>query len=233
MSTRTNSLINFAVAGIVRLKPSTWKPEEDAFLRANLGILTEAEMGKALGRTEIAVRLRWKRDLQLPSPSKAPGVLTAHQAARMLGVDGHKICHWVDKGFIPGRLMAGGRKIRLIDRKAFQEWILNTANWMYFDLRKVKDAELKRLLKRAEKRWGDQWWPTPKVARYHGVRTNDVKRYIKLGRIKATQIQYSYGGRHEAMRWKLWFVLKSEATRPDLKFVVRRYKNTKSKRKAL
>lgn len=233
MSTSTNSLIDFAVAGIQRQKAPNWGKEEEAFLSANLGILTDAQIGERLGRSEIGVHLHWIRDMQLPSPSKAPGVITAHKAARMLGIDSHKIAHWVDKGFIPGRQMAGGTKIRLIEREAFKQWVLNTANWMYFDIGKVQETELKRLLKDAAKRWGDEWWPTPKVAKYHGVGVGDVKRYIKMGRIKATQIRYSYGGRHPDLGWKLWFVLKSEATRRDLKFVVRRYKNTKRKRKAI
>lgn len=226
MATNIDALIELAVKSAegTRLHSRKWTPEEDAFLKANLGKMTEATMGKALGRTETAVRLRWKRDLQLVSPSKAPDVLTAHQAAHMLGIDAHKIAHWVDKGFIPGRIMAGGRKIRLIDRNAFVEWVMDHDHWMYFDLTQVQDEELKRLLKKEKKTWGDEWWDTPRVARHHGVKVNDVKRYIDHGRIKAHQIQYSYGGRHPNLSWKLWFIRKSEATRKDLKFVVRRYK---------
>ena len=226
MSTKLDALISFAVKGSEgeRGKARKWNSEDDNFLKTNLGYMTEEEMGKALGRTATAVRLRWKRDLQLVSPSKAPNVITAHKAARMIGVDSHKITHWVDQKFIPGRQMAGGRKIRLIDRDAFLKWVLEPMNWMYFDLRSVKDLELKKLLRRKSKQWGDEWWPTPKVARYHNVKTGDVKRYIKLKRIRARQIEFSYGGRHPDLAWKLWFVLKSEATRPDLKFIVRRYK---------
>jgi len=224
MATNINSLIDFAVrhSESQRVNSRKWTPEEDAFLKTNLGKMTEAAMGKALGRTETAVHLRWKRDLQLVSPSKAPDVITAHQAARMLGIDGHKIAHWVDQGFIPGRLMAGGRKIRLIDRKVFIAWVMDHDHWMYFDLAKVQDEELKQSLAEESKRWGDEWWETPRVAKHHGVATSDVKRYIKAGRIKATQIQYSYGGRHLNLSWKLWFVLRSEATRKSLHFVRRK-----------
>ena len=222
-----NALIDMAVktAEGVRKKSRQWTPGEDAFLKNNLGKMTDAQIGQAMGRSPIGVHLRWSRDLQLPSPSKAPDVLTAHQVAKMLGIDGHKIAHWVDKGFIPGRIMAGGRNIRLIDRKVFTAWVLDHDHWMYFDIDKVQDKELKKSLAKESKLWGDEWWETPRVAKYHGVETGDVKRYIKAGRIKATQIKYSYGGRDPLLRWKLWFVLKSEATRKDLHFV-RRKKNS-------
>jgi len=202
-----------------RNKARPWSPEDDAFLKENLGYLTDAEIGKALGRTAIAVHLHWSRDLQLPSPSKAPGVLTARDAARILNLDGHKIAHWVDKGFICGREMAGGRKIRLIEQEDFETWALNTDHWMYFDIQQVEDADLKKKLMEKAEEWGDEWWPTSQVARYHNVKTGDVKRYIKMGRLKATQIKYSYGGRHPRLSWKYWFVLKSEAVK--VKFVKR------------
>lgn len=219
-----SALIHMALRSAegVRQKSRQWTTDEDAFLAANLGKLSDAEIGKALGRTSIGVHLRWSRDLQLRSPSKADDVITAYQAALSLGIDGHKVAHWVDKGFIPGRLMAGGRKIRLITREDFQKWALEPLHWMYFDIDQVQDEELKKLLKQKAKEWKDEWWTTPRVAKYHGVGTSDVKRYIKAGRIKATQIQYSYGGRDPELRWRLWFVLKSEATRKTLKFVRRK-----------
>lgn len=225
MSSELDALINFAIRGAERERVHSrkWTAAEDQFLKDNLGKLTNKEMGRALGRSHLGVHLRWSRDLHLPAPSKAPGVLTAHQAARMLGIDAHKIAHWVDKGFIPGRMMAGGRKIRLINRQDFITWLLEPEHWIYFDIHQVKDAELKKQLKHAAKEWGDEWWATPKVAQYHGVITSDVKRYIKLGRIKATQIQHSLGGRHPDQYWAYWFVLKSEATRVDLTFI-RRYR---------
>jgi hypothetical protein len=198
-----------------------WNEAEDTFIRQNLGWMTDAEMAEALGRSEVAVHLRWDRDLGLPGPSKAPDVITAHKAAEALGIDEHKIAHWTDMGLIPGRIMAGGRKIRLIQRETFRRWVLNPMNWMYFDIHLVQDEELKRLLVKRAQRWGDEWWPTEKVAEYHGVDTGDIKRYIQLGRIRAFQPPYSLGGRHPHGGWSRWFVLKSEATRKDIKFLRR------------
>jgi hypothetical protein len=200
-------------------KSPMWSLEEDQYLRENLGWMTDAEIGEQLGRTQIAVHLRWSRDLRLPSPSKAPDVVTAHQAAAMLGIDGHKIAHWVDVGLIPGRVMAGGRRIRLIKRITFMVWACAPRNWVYFDITKVNDPHLKRLLKLEQKRWGDEWWTTPQVARYHGVNVGDVKRYIKLGYLHSFRSPVSYGGRHHNGAWSLHFILKSEATRKGFKFV--------------
>ena len=180
--------------------------------------MTDAEMGKALGRSETAVHLRWTR-MGLPGPSKNPNVITAQKAAILLGIDSHKICHWVDMGIIRGRLMAGHRKIRLIRREDFRRWVLNPENWIYFDPNKISDKSLRRLALLRKKRWGDEWWTTRQVAEYHGVETSDVKRYIQLGRIRARQTTVSLGGRHVDMSWASWFVLKSEAIRPDLVFI--------------
>jgi len=193
-----------------------WTEEEDQFLRDHLGWLTDEEIGAELGRTATAVHIRWTRELHLPSPSKAPDILTGEKIANMLGLDDHKIIGWIDQVFIPSRIMAGGRKIRLIKRQDFMNWVLDPENWMYFKISSVEDADLKKELEKAAKRWGDEWWSTPMVARHHGLSTSDIKRHIQLGRIKATQIKYSFGGRHPTRKWSYWFVLKSEATRVDL-----------------
>lgn len=199
-------------------KRGEWTPEEDAFIEKNLGWLTDAEMGKALGRSEISIHLRWTRK-GLPGPSKNPNVITAQKAAVALGIDTHKVCHWIDMGIIRGRPMAGRRKIRLVRREDFRRWVLDPMNWIYFDPRKIADRELRRMAMLRMQRWGDEWWTTRQVAEYHGVETSDVKRYIQLGRIRARQTTVSLGGRHADMSWASWFVLKSEATRPDLVFV--------------
>jgi hypothetical protein len=207
------SLIGFVVRQSegVRVKARVWTTGEDAFLKQNLGYLTDLQIGQALGRSENAVRLRWKRDLDLPSPSKAPDVITADGAARLLGIDGHKTAHWVDKGLIPGRLMAGARKIRLIKRSDFERWVLSPSNWIWFDPKRVQDARLKRLCRLRAKRWGDEWWPANRVAKYHGVDTKDVQRLIYRGEIPAVQLPVSLGGRNENRAWSNWFVKKSDA----------------------
>jgi hypothetical protein len=174
--------------------------------------MTDAEIGAQLGRSEVAVHIRWTRELHLPSRSKHPDVVTAQQAANMLGIDDHKTAHWVDMGLIPGRLMPGDRKMRLIKRVDFRRWVLNPMNWVYFRIEKIQDPELKRMCKKRAARWGDEWWTTRQVADYHGVDTKDVERYIKkLGRLKSFHLPVSLGGRHPNLGWSYHYVLKSEA----------------------
>lgn len=201
----------FAVAEAPRVS-RPWGPAEDEFLRQQVGYMTDQEIGDVLDRTEIAVMLRRKRDLHLPSPSRHPSIITASQAAVMLGVDSHKITHWVDKGYIPGRYMAGKRVIRLIPRISLLVWAISPKNWVYFDISKVREPKLKRLLALRAQRWGDEWWSSRQVADYHGVTTGDVKRYIKLGRLKSFRLPVSLGGRHDGDRaWSNHFILKSDA----------------------
>lgn len=188
-----------------------WTEVEDRFIRENLGYMTDEELGMQLGRTANAVHLRWDRDLELPGPSKAPTVYTANHAAWLLGIDAHKTSAWVDCGLIPGRLMAGGRKIRLIDRQLFRRWVLNPMNWMYFDRRKVNDPELKRMLAKRAKRWGDEWWTTRQVADHHGIKTGEIKRYIQRGELPAVRLPFSLGGRHPDRKWSNHFVKRSDA----------------------
>ena len=217
------ALLDHVVSRAAAINPNAnarvWSASEDKFLRENLGYMTDAEIGKALNRTSIAVHLRWSRDLHLPSPSMNPDVVTAHQAARILGIDSHKIANWVDVGIIPGRYMAGTRKIRLIRRISLMVWACSPKNWVYFDIKKVNDPHLKRLLELRAQRWDDEWWSTPTVAKFHGVNTGDVKRYILLGRLKSFRLPVSLGGRHDNRKWSNHFVLKSQAVK--VKFIKR------------
>ena len=166
---------------------------------------------KALIRRRFYEPHQLEEALAIPGPSKAKDVVTAQGGARLLGIDAHKIAHWVDMGLIPGRLMAGERKIRLIKRADFERWVLTTDNWIYFDPKKIADKRLKRLCQLRAKRWDDEWWPTNKVARLHGVDTKDVQRLIYRGEIPAVRLPVSLGGRDHNRRWSNWFVKKSDA----------------------
>ncbi len=219
MLNELDALITFAVSGadLERNRPPRWTPAEDEFLRENLGWMTDDEMGKALGRSAVAVHLRWDRDLGLPGPSKAPNIVTATRAAKMLGIDGHKTAGWVDMGLIPGRLMAGKQTkchtIRLIDRIAFRRWVLNPMNWVYFDIKQVQDPELKRMLKKRARRWGDEWWTVRQVADHHGVNIKNVEQQITRGQLPSFRLPVALGGRHWNRAWSYHFVLRSDALR--------------------
>lgn len=211
MDAMMDRMVRLAVAEDAANGRRTWTAAEDQYVRDHLGWLTDAEMAEALGRTPVAVHLRWNLDLKLCGPSKAPEVITANRAAEALGIDAHKVAHWVDVGLIRGRFMAGGRNIRLIQRETFRRWALNPENWVYFDHRLVMDPELRRMMAKRARRWGDEWWTTRQVAEHHGVEVGDVKRYIQMGRIHSVRLPVSLGGRHAERKWSNHFVLKSEA----------------------
>lgn len=200
-----------------------WTPDEDAFLRENLGVISEAEIGRILGRSENGVHIRAERHLDLPRPMKDPHYITLNKMAQALGVDAHKVVSWADRGFFPcERLPFKADTRAYIYRRAlrltFLTWAINPKNWVWFDPTAVPDPLLRRLLELRRKRWGDEWWSTAQVAAYHDVENADVVRYIKLGRLQAVRTP-NRGGRDEARRWSNWYILRSEATRPGLRFV--------------
>jgi hypothetical protein len=195
-----------------------WTDAEQEYLVAHRMDMSDAEIAAALGRTEQGVHLYSERIARLPRPSKHPDYITATQAAKLLGVDAHKTISWFDRDFFTGGfLMPGKRKIRLIPRLSLYRWCLNPANWIWFDIDKVTEPALRRKLALARQRWGDEWWDTSQVAAYHAVDNKDVLRYIKHGNIRAVQAS-GLGGRADRPGWAHWFVLRSEATRPGLRF---------------
>lgn len=192
-------------------KAGSWTPEEDAFVRKNLGWLSEKEMAKKLGRTQIAVRLRWKRDLLLTPPSKNPSTITANQAAKLINVEIHAFCWWCDHGLVPARVLPGERTIRVIDRTAFKLWVIDPMNWIYFDWKRIKDPTLYKLCEYRAKHWGDEWWTSRQVADYHDVDIRNVNMQIKRKTLPAVKTKISRGGRHKNRAWTYWFILKSDA----------------------
>ena len=198
-------------------KSPRWTEDEDEFLRRNLGYVEETQIAESLGRSQLGVHLRWSKYRGFPAPSKHPDYLTAQQIAKRLGEDAHKVCSWIDRGMLPGEILPGERKIRRVRKAVLLRWLVNPDNWIWFEIERVRDPHLRRLLELKRERWGDEWWTTPQIAAYHGVDVGDVKRYIKLGRIQAVQAR-NRGGRHKHNRWANWFVLRSEATRKDLVF---------------
>lgn len=193
-----------------RVKARPWTLQEDQFLKDNLEYLSDAEIGVRIDRSEIAVHMRWTRELDLPARSKMPGVITGHQVAGILDVDEHAAPYWVRCGFLPGKIMPGG-EITLIKEKDLIKWAVNVNNWPYFDIEKVTDPHLYRLLQLKKERWGNEWWTTKEVANYCKVDVGDVKRYLRLGKLKGQHLKYSKGGRYLDRKWSNWYVKKSDA----------------------
>lgn len=219
MSIDVNALINFVVSKSEYLREGArvWTQAEEDFLRANVGYLTDAEMGQAIGRTAAAVKIRRVRVLGLPGMSRAPHLITARRAADLLGIDMHKTAAWVDMGLLPGWIMAvAGTKyhnIHLIERTALRRWVLNPMNWVYFKPENVRDLELRRMLRKRAARWGDEWWTTRQVADYHRVDIKVVNQQIRRGTLPSFRLPVSLSGRHPERVWSNHFVRKSDALR--------------------
>lgn len=198
-------------------KARSWTDDELEFLTRNLGYMEEMDIAAALGRSQLAVHLRWEKYMDLAAPSKHPDYITGNRIAKLIGCDAHKVCSWIDRGMLPGEILPGLRKIRRVRKTTLLRWLLSPKNWIWYDIERVRDLHIRRLLELKRERWGDEWWNTNQVAEYHRVDVQDVKRYIKLGRIQGVQAP-NLSGRDNAS-WAHWFVLRSEATRPDLVFL--------------
>jgi hypothetical protein len=190
-----------------RNKAPDWTAAEDAYLRQHYLFATDQDLGEILGRSAEAVHLRWERDLHLPARSKHPQWPNASRIGHMLGIACSKrIIRLIDEGILPGRRTAtDDGYIRIVNLRTLTRWVLNPNNWIYFDTRKVRDAHLRRLIDHKRAAWGDEWLTTAQVADLHGVEHKDIERYILAGKIKA-------------VRWNNWRILRSEATKPGLKF---------------
>jgi len=193
--------MTFIVAEDRHPAPPRWTAEEDAFLEANLGWLSEAEIAERLGRSVNAVHLRWFRDLKLPAPSRHPDIVTANQVAAMLGVDGHSIIKLINRGLLPARTLPGDRNIRVIRRITLHRWVINPDHWPYFRpwQKTIPDPHLRRLVTLKMARWDDEWWTPGQVAEYHGLTSSNViNRRILNGDLPA-------------IRWGNWWIKRSDA----------------------
>ncbi len=175
-----------------------WTDAEVEFLRQNLGMMTIEEIGHVLGRTAEAVKIVRVR-YGIPSPSRRAGMLTGNQISELLHVDIHTVSTWVRRGILPCQIMAGKRRILLIERWRLVRWAVNPMNWVYYRPERVTDAELARLLALRAARWGDAWWTTGDVATYHGVSVKQVLLWVRSGRLPVV------------VRWGNWYVLRSAA----------------------
>jgi hypothetical protein len=188
-----------------------WTAAEDEFLKKNLGWISEEEIATTLSRTVVAVRLRWKRDLRLPSPSKHPDWITANQVAKMLGIDGHAVIKLINLGRLPARTLPGQRNIRVVHRQQLVRWVINPMNWPYFinsikNLARIEEPHLRRLILLKKERWNDEWWTLADVARHYDGDPRLANKYVHDGKFRPQ------------LKWPNWYILRSEALKPGLVF---------------
>lgn len=212
---RVAALGGFGATG--KRRAPEWNAEEVAFIRANCGVLHDEQIAEALGRTVTAIKVRRKR-LGLPTLSKAPQLLTAMGVSRAIGAEVHTVCHWIDTGMLPGRLMPGPRQIRLVERTALYRWAVNPNHWPLFRRERVTDAKLKRLIELRAMRWGDEWWTTRRAADYFGVTPKDILRKIVIMHQLPGMQVINLSGRHSAPGWSNWFVKRSDVMAANLVF---------------
>jgi hypothetical protein len=215
------------MAGMKQRRPrgATWTPDEDAFLKENLGVLSLEEIGRALGRSPAALNNRWKRDKHLTSPRRNPTWLTLEAFSWGLGVDSHSVIMLADRELLPARWLPvtvkrsdGRRGIRVIDRTAALAWITDPMHWLYFKAVRVgrflpqgqrymakPDVIFWRSARAAvdERRrtWKDAWLSPSEAAREIGLpAVGGINKSINLGILRA-------------VRWGNWWILRSEAQR--------------------
>jgi len=189
-----------------------WSKTEDDFLKENLGVLTMSEMAAALGRSTNAIKVHWTR-LGFTAPIRARGWVTAHRVCKLMGLDSHTVPAWVRLGIMEGKpAVTERRDITLINLEYLKYWVTRPEHWPYFKVEKMKPGYLRRLVEKAQARWGDQWLSSAEVARLKGLKNaRTVMADVYKKRLPAIQCPH-IGGRNNA-NWAYWFVRLSDAER--------------------
>lgn len=187
-----------------------WTEEEDQFLRDCLGKMPLKEIAQSVGRSENALKIRYTR-MGYKSPTKIAGWVTSHKACRLLGVDNHAVPNWFRLGMIPGRYAyTSNRDIIMISLADLKFWATRPQHWPYFKVERMPPGHLRRLVEKAQDRWGDEWLTTAQVAEMKGLPcAKTVLTDIKHGNVPAIQCRH-IGGRDEGS-WAYWFIRKSDA----------------------
>src|SRR3989304_5556801 len=181
-----------------------WTPEEEQFLREQIGLMNDEEIGAALGRSAFATYMQ-RQPKGIPAHSKRPGWLTGNGAAKLMGVDVHNVMRLCRRGILPHQVMPGERGILMVREAVLYRWAVNPLNWVYFRLEKVRDARLRRMLELKQARWDDEWWTIGQAAAWHGADDAVLNNAFHDGRLRGK-------------KWGNWWVLRSEATKLGVHF---------------
>lgn len=188
-----------------------WTEEEEAYVRANHGRLSDEEIAANLGRTVASIDNHIKREMHLVAPSKSPEIFTAEQVAWGLGIScGKSIARLMDLGFMPHRRLPGKDVTRVIDRRVLLLWMLEPRHWVYFKpervgavasrgKRQLADCydfkfweEARELMLEARAKWNDEWLTPRKAAMalgFKNLRTgiHSINTAIHVGTLAATR----------------------------------------------
>jgi hypothetical protein len=188
-----------------------WSADEDDYIRANLAYQSLDQVAETLGRSPNAVKCHGYR-IGATTPRYAEGYISGNQVAQILGVDSHTPPYWMDRGLLESELYPypdGSPKKRRATWAAFLRFLIRPISWVYFDVAKIKNDHLRRLVELAQAKWGDEWLTTTEAAQLRGCNLDDVHNSIRHGRLWA----YRAGSvdRHRTVAWSYWFVRRSEA----------------------
>lgn len=189
-------------------RSAPWSKEEDEYLQNNRPYLSQAEIARNLGRSEFAVKVRATR-MGFTAARYAPEYLSANKIARLLGVDSHAPPNWFDLGILPGELFPyTGRVNRRVKVSVLKRWLIKPISWVYFDVKRMQPGPLRRLVEKAQIKWGDEWLTTRQAGDLLGCDPKTIYQQIKMGRI------YGYRAigkdRRRVFVWAYWYVLRSE-----------------------
>lgn len=182
-----------------------WSQEEDDFLRENLAKMSKAQIALHLGRSVVAISLR-RRRLTLPSISAQSG-LSAREVGDILGFwSGREVSRLVQAGVLPGSRTPLGNRRLSVEANDLLRWAVRPESWIYFDADRVRVPRLRRLVKLAQERWGDEWLTLREVSAVSGVSVRELNRLCTIGRLPAVK--------KLDLRNTPWYVRRSAAQDP-------------------
>lgn len=183
--------------------------EDHQWLEENLQLLGAEECARILGRSLNSVHVHAVRAGMI-HPRHAKGFLSGNMIASILGVDSHCPPCWIDRGILEGERFPYNpesqwkRRVKIV---TFKRWLIHPESWVYFDVNKMTDPHLQRLVHLAQSKWGDEWWGLRRAADQLGTDPGSLRHYLIKHHLPA--IRAVGMGREREQAWAYWFVPKS------------------------
>lgn len=169
----------------MRHKQDQWSNQEESYLCRNYGWLPVWKIAQNLGRTEDAVVVRAKR-LGIPSVKDWPYIYTEWQLAPILGHHRKTIWEKMKGGIIPTlTLWKRNTPVMAVDIRELKAWLADPDNWVYLDVEKIVNEELRRVVDRARRQWDDEWLKTGQASEEYHFTTQWFTELIRRGELPA------------------------------------------------
>jgi len=198
------------------VRGKTWTPAEVDFLATNLYRIGFEAAAAHLGRSPYGVRIFVRRTKnRINGPARDPRNLTAEKVGNMLGIDPKIVHRWDTIGILKFQRLTQLGMVRTITSEDFAAWVLDTDNWVYFQIEKVLHAPLRDMLSQKREEWGDDWLTARQAADILGITTHELADQGNKGRIPfrkvSQQVNPSWVPRH---------YLLSDVTNPEIAAVI-------------